>query len=146
ATPAQARQLESRILSRQARNSEAGHLLASALIDFSERTIPWPQAQVSPLGLIQFFGGPERLQHLRLQPNYGCIAWLVPEFMSAYFRQAERWEGQSPQLLQPLLTQLSQRTMEAMVGFFDTYKAQPFQVPVSLRQAWGLSAAESGDQ
>jgi hypothetical protein len=136
--PGTARQLEARILSRQANSSEAGQLLATALVQFSARYMPFEQAEVSPLGLVQFFGGTERLRHLQLQPNYGCIAWIVPEFMSAYFRKGEQLEGRSSPMLQALLHTLSERTMLAMVDFFDHYKDRSFELPDSLRQAWRL--------
>jgi hypothetical protein len=141
ADPQMARQLETRILDRQARPSAAGHALASALLQFSERHMPFQQARVSPLGLVQFFGGAERVQQLQLQPNYGCVAWLVPGFMSAYFRTGEKLETRSPQFLQPLLTAFSEQAMQAMVGFFDHYKGRSFNLPNSLRQAWQLPAA-----
>jgi hypothetical protein len=134
----EAQALEAKILERQARTSEAGKILTTALLQFATELMPWDGLKTTPQGLIQLFLGHEQAQLLGLTPNYGCLTWLIPEVLAAFFRTGERLEDRSPEWLRGLIDRLSHETMQAMFRFFDEYKNRRFYVPPALRQAWGI--------
>lgn len=136
--PAVAREMEFVILERQSRASEAGRTLTDALLRFAEKMMPHESLAVAPAGLLRYCLGTERARLLGVTPNYGCIAWLVPEVLAAYFRTGERLEDKSPEGLRQLMDQASCLLTQGMFRYFDHYKNRPFQVPASFQRAWDI--------
>jgi hypothetical protein len=138
-SPLVARQLEAAILARYTEPTEAGRILTEALIHFGEEHMPHESLKVAPRALIQYALGPDRARLLGIQPNYGCLAWLLPEVLAAYFRTGERLEDRSSEGLRQLLDQLSRLLTQGMYRYFDQYKQRSFHVPASLQQAWRIT-------
>lgn len=128
--------LLNKILDRHAAESEAGKLLTEALLDFSREHFPQKELRQTPESLIRYFLGPERAQMLGIQPNYGCLAWLIPEVLRSAFSLGERLEDKAGEPLRLLLDRLSRRTTLAMVNYFNVYKGRPFSIPEQVKEAW----------
>lgn len=125
-----------KILARHAAESEAGKLLTASLLDFAREHFPQKELQQAPESLIRYFLGPERAQMLGIQPNYGCLAWLLPEVLRSAFNLGERLEDKAGEPLRLLLNHLSRRTTRAMVNYFNVYKGRPFDLSDQLKAAW----------
>lgn len=134
-----ARFLLEKILQRQAAESEAGKTLTKALSAFLKETVPSEKLNNVPGTLIRYFIGAERAPMLGIIPAGGCLTALVPDFLATFFRLGERLEAKLDEPLRPLLEQLSQKTMQKMVAFFDEYKGRNFAVPEVLERAWNVS-------
>jgi hypothetical protein len=139
-SPLAARELERAILNRYTRPTEAGQILTEALLQFAEARMPHETLQVAPRALIQYTLGPERAALLGIQPNYGCLAWLIPEALAAYFRTGERLEDRSAAWLSQLLDQLSRLLTRGMYQYFDRFKQRNFSVPKAFRDAWEVKS------
>jgi hypothetical protein len=132
----QARFLLNTILERQSGRSDAGILLTQALLSFAERTIPRERFDRLPPILMRFLIGEERAQMLGITPENGCISWLIPKAFQSYFNLSERLEDKVSEPLQIFLDKLSRSTASAMVGYFDNYKQQYFQIPKEFKSIW----------
>ena len=133
---ADARFLMEKILSRQAVESEAGRLLADALVKFGQATIPSDKLDNAPALLINHLLGPERARLLGVNPPAGCLSVVLPAFFWAWFRGGERLEDRIQEPLHIFIDLLSRQTVRSMVGYFDQYKGRNFQLPAAFQTAW----------
>lgn len=132
----QARTLINTIQQRQSKESEAGKLLTKALISFAEQTLPSDKLDIAPSALIQFMVGPELAKILGIQPNYGCLSFLLPEILASYFKIGEKLEDKVGQPLNIFFDAFSRKVALAMVDFFDEYKGRSFDIPELLKKRW----------
>lgn len=132
---AESQALMEMILKRQAAASEEGRLLAKALLAFAQKIMP-KEAQQIPALLVQHQIGPEYSQLLGIQPSRGCLGIVLPHFIGAFLRLGERLEDRIQGPLHLFIDLISQKMMEKMVQYFDTYKQRHFEVPAGLKRAW----------
>lgn len=134
----EARELLVTIMDRQAKPSEAGKLLAKALIDFSKTNLPNDFKRAPELLMVNMIGQEQAAQlgiHLE---TAGCLGALLPEFIKTYFQWGERLEDKLKGPLHLFIQHLARRTTQAMVNYFDKYKGRNFDIPESLQRAWVL--------
>jgi hypothetical protein len=131
------RYLLARILDRQAGETDGGKLMTSALLEFAEEVLPGKAFDGSPRKIMRFLIGDELAEMLGVNPKAGCLGSIAPFIIKYVIRRIEKSEdkGRIPAVV---WDQLSQKTMQAMVGFFNNYKSRPFEVPESLADAWNL--------
>lgn len=132
------------ILDRQKGSSAAGTLLAKALVDFGEKVLPTKLFDNAPEILIRYLSGEELATLLQVRRTWGCLTFALPRVLRKYMGLAERLEDQS-EPMSVLMDRISRALTRAMVGYFNTYKDAPLQVPATLRKAWGLTADASGE-
>jgi hypothetical protein len=132
----QARELLATILRRQSGPSESGRLLADALVQFAERTLPNERLDDAPRTLIRYLIGPERAQMLGITAPAGCLPAAAPFFLKAYFRKGEALEDRLEVPLAAFIDAFSLRLARSMVGYFDTYKNRQFDIPANMQRAW----------
>jgi hypothetical protein len=127
--------LMDKILQRQSASSEAGQLLARALIDFGNRALNSGQLAGTPQAIIQFLIGPQYAKMLNVAPE-GCLSQLVPGVLRTAFKLGERLEDQIDGPLRAAIEYFSKRTTQGLVNYFDEYPDRQFQVPLAFRKAW----------
>ncbi len=131
-----ARALLEAILKRQAAASEAGQLLAQALVAFAEQTLPAERMDDAPRSLIRYLIGTQRAQMLGITPPAGCLPAAAPLVLKSLFRAGERLEDKVQEPLSVFIDWFSTRMARQMVGYFDTYKQRHFEVPAGMRRDW----------
>ena len=132
----EARLLIEKIQERQSSESEAGKLLTKALLSFAERTLPSDKLDVAPSALIRYMVGSDLAKVLGIQPNYGCLSFLLPELLASYFKIGEKLEDRIGQPLNIFFDAFSRKAALAMVNYFDDYKGRNFEIPEVLRKQW----------
>lgn len=132
---AQADELLTTIMQRQAASSEEGRTLTKALTYFSEQTIPGKWLDVAPKTLIQFFVGSHYAKMLGAHSWWYSLARLLPGFLRKVFSLGERLEDKDARIAW-VADQLSLLLMKAMVGYFNAYKDQHFSIKAELQKAW----------
>lgn len=135
-----ARALLQTILQRQSAQSEAGTLLAKALIEFAKTNLP-TDFERAPELLMMHLIGREQAGQLGINANVGCLGALFPEFIKAYFNWGERLEDKLQGPLNIFIQHLARRTTQAMVNYFDNYKSRHFEIPKFLQRAWAIEEA-----
>jgi hypothetical protein len=133
----EARTLLKTIMDRQAKTSEAGQLLAKALIEFSKSNLPTDFDRAPELLMINMLGQ-EEASKLGVYTEMGCLGALVPEFIKAYFNWGEKLEDNLQGPLNLFVQHLARRTTQAMVNYFDKYKGRNFTIPEPLQKAWSI--------
>jgi len=131
-----ARSLLETILQRQAAPSEAGKLLARALVHFAEQTLPADRMDDAPRSMIRYLIGPQRAQMLGITPALGCLPAAAPLFLKTLFRTGEGLEDKVREPLSVFINWFSLQMAKQMVGYFDTYKKRYFHVSPQMQQAW----------
>ncbi len=130
--------LLSRIIERESASSEEGKILADALISFVEGHFKTAMGKVSPRILIRYLAGTAIAGRIGVNRSpWWWLYWILPAFLKKSFQVGEKLEDRVGPL-QPFINKFSGRMVRAMVGYFNAYKGVPFQVPVLLRQKWGL--------
>jgi hypothetical protein len=132
-----ARALLQTILQRQAAESEAGKLLAQALIEFAKTNLPTDFERAPELLMAHLIGREQAVQ-LGINTHAGCLGTLLPEFIKAYFNWGERLEDKLQGPVNLFIQHLARRTTQAMVNYFDNYKSRHFEIPESLQRAWAI--------
>ena len=136
ASAADARYLMEKVLARQAASSEAGTILADALVKFGQETLPSDKLDNAPSLLIQHLLGEERARMLGVYTPVGCLSFVLPAVFQAWFRGGERLEDRIQEPLRVFIDLLSQKMVGAMVGYFDRYKGRNFELPPAFQAAW----------
>lgn len=113
-----ARDLQQRILQRQAAPSEAGTALTRTLIEFVEELLPGQWADATPRGLMLHLLEPRLAAMLHIAPPTGCLGRLLPRMLMRAFRLEERLDAKDGMVARRIHA-LSRRLAAAMVAFFQ---------------------------
>ena len=124
------------ILDRQAASSEAGIILANALIDFAKSNIPFERLENTSLYLIRYLIGDRYAKMLQVIPQEGCIGILVPEVLKKLFNLGERLENKVNLPMNLFIDEFSKIATKKMVDYFDGYKNRNFVIPKEFMKAW----------
>lgn len=130
-----ARFLLDKIAQRQHRESEAGKILAAALIDFSSDKLPTNVLKNAPQVLLRYFSGDKVADMLQVEAPLGCLLSWLPDAIKSVFRLEEKLEDRSKPL-KLVIDALSKETTRRMVNYFNKAKNVHFQIPESLKSAW----------
>ncbi len=133
---AESRVLLETILQRQAAPSEEGELLTRSLLEFAENMMPTRELKIAPTGMIQHLIGVEKAKMLGIQPNYGCIAFLMPELLKSYFRFGEKLEDKISGPLDEFIDYFSRKLTRSLINRFDQYKGRNFEIPPQMKEKW----------
>lgn len=131
-----AQQLLDKILERQSGSSDAGKLLAKALVQFSRETFPRDRLDDAPVYIIRSLIGRERADMLDVYPKYSILGIAVPLFLRRLFNVAERLEDKIDGPVRIVIDRVSDKMVRAMVGYFDTYKQRKFSIPDEMENRW----------
>lgn len=132
----EAQQLLDKILERQSGSSDAGKLLAKALVQFSRETFPRDRLDDAPVYIIRSLIGRERADMLHLYPKYSILGIAIPLFLRKIFNVAERLEDKIDGPVRLVIDRVSDKMVKAMVGYFDTYKQRKFSIPDEMENRW----------
>lgn len=133
---AEGQSLMEKILDRQSAPSEAGRLLAKALVEFARETLPSERLDDAPVYLIRKLIGRKRADMLNVHVEYGCLGITVPLIVRKWFTMGERLEDRIDGPLRVLVDRLSEETVRAMVGYFDQTKKRKFTIPPEMYKRW----------
>lgn len=129
-------QLLDKILERQSGSSDAGKLLAKALVQFSRETFPRDRLDDAPVYIIRSLIGRERADMLDIYPKYSILGIAAPLFLRKLFRLAERLEDKIDGPVRIVIDRISDKMVRAMVGYFDTYKDRKFSISAEMKSRW----------
>lgn len=129
-------QLLEKILERQSGSSEAGKLLAKALVEFSRETFPRDRLDDAPVYIIRSLIGRERADMLEIYPKYSILGIAVPLFLRRLFNLSERLEDKIDGPVRLVIDRVSDKMVRAMVGYFDNYKQRTFLIPDEMENRW----------
>ncbi len=130
-----ARFLINKIAQRQHRESEAGKILAAALINFSSDKLPTKVLKNAPQVLLRYFSGDQVADMLNVKAPLGCLLTWLPEAVKSVFQLEEKLEDRS-EPLKMLIDALSKETTRRMVKYFNKAKNVHFRIPENLKSAW----------
>jgi hypothetical protein len=133
---AEGQALMEKILDRQSAPSEAGRLLAKALVEFARETLPSERLDDAPVYLIRKLIGRKRAEMLNIHVEYGCLGITVPLMLWKWFTTGEKLEDRIDGPLRVLVDRLSEETVRAMVGYFDQTKNRKFTIPPEMYKRW----------
>lgn len=132
----EAQQLIDKVLERQSGPSDAGKLLAKALVQFSRKTFPRDRLDDAPVYIIRSLIGRERANMLDIYPEYSILGIAVPLFLQRLFRLTERLEDKIDGPVRFVIDRISEKMVHAMVGYFDNYKQRKFTISDQMRSRW----------
>lgn len=124
------------ILDRQAGSSEAGLLLAKALIEFTKSNIPFERLENTSVYLIRYLIGDRYAKMLQVVPQEGCFGILVPEALKKLFKMGERLENKVNLPMNLFIDEFSKIATKKMIDYFDGYKNRNFVIPKEFMKAW----------
>lgn len=125
-----------KILERQSGSSDAGKLLAKALVQFSRETFPRDRLDDAPVYIIRSLIGRERADMLEIYPKYSILGIAVPLFLRRVFNLTERLEDRIDGPVRLVIDRVSDKMVRAMVGYFDNYKQRTFSIPDEMENRW----------
>ena len=137
ATLAEGRDLLRTILLRQAAPSEAGRLLAKALIQTAEKMLPGKLFDQAPVILLRHLAGADLADMLGVARRRTIWHWLLPLFLRRWIGLIERLE-EHPLPLGKLMDRISAVLVRKMLGLFIPYKDQHFCIPETVQTHWGM--------
>lgn len=132
----EAQHLLDKILERQSGSSEAGILLAKALVQFSRETFPKDRLDDAPVYIIRSLIGRERADMLEIYPKYSILGITVPLFLRKLFNLTERLEDKIDGPVRMVIDRVSDEIVRAMVGYFDNYKQRKFSISEEMKNRW----------
>ncbi len=129
--------LMKRVMERNIQKSEAGAVLAKALIEFGKKRMPLPQLKISPEIMIRFLNDDAIVEALSIPPVSGCLTMLLPHSLRSFYNLIERLEEHSKPL-NVIIDLMSRVMVENMVHYFNVEKKRKFVIPKDLKEAWKL--------
>jgi hypothetical protein len=137
--------LQADILRAQAGSSVANQALTRSCVDFLEYIVPAKRWKgVAPIAM-EFFLGKEHAALLGVKPAWFswntirfalvyCVLWLVG------------FVQQHTHFLQGVISALARDLMQGLTLYFNDYKQVRFDIPPSLRGAWGLETPKKNSK
>ncbi|MFY7998479.1 MAG: oxygenase MpaB family protein [Candidatus Kapaibacteriota bacterium] len=131
--------LQTAILSLQAGSTMENKALAASILDFIEAIIPIKDWKgIAPYAM-EFFLGKKYAKMLGIKASW--LSWNHLRFaLTLWLIKCVSKEEQQSYLLQAIISSFGKVVMQGLVLYFNDYKKVQFDVPPSLRGAWGLDA------
>jgi hypothetical protein len=129
--------LQGVILSVQAGSTMENKALAASILDFVEAIIPINDWKGIAPYAIKFFLGKPYAKMLGIKASW--LSWNQLRFsLTLWLIKCVSKEEQRSYLLQAIIGSFGKVVMQGLVLYFNDYKKVQFDVPPSLRRAWGL--------